>query len=788
MPDYQQYKRFLSVTSPLGADKLLLIGLDGTEALSQLFHIQLGLIATNETEVPFDQILGKKVTARIAAPGDKERFLSGICCRFSQGGRDQTFTSYRAEIVPEVWFLTRKSQSRIFQAKSVKQILEKVFEGLKVSIQLKGQYEPRDYCVQYRETDFNFASRLMEEEGIFYFFKHTANDHTLVVGDSPDAHPGLPFDPEVTYSPIIENSVEEDRVTEWEKAQDLRSMKFTLWDHSFELPHKHLDAEKPITESVQVGTVNHKLKIGSPDRLEIYDWPGEYAQRFDGVGPGRDDRPSDVQKIFKDNQRTVQIRMEQEAAACLSISGASRLRQLTAGHRFTLKEHFNADGPYVLTAVHHAARMSADYRSGETDESAYFNSFTCLPASIPFRPQRITPKPVVQGTQTAVVVGPKGEELYTDKYGRVKVQFHWDREGKNDEKSSCWVRVAQSAAGKRWGSSFWPRIGQEVIVDYLEGDADQPIIIGCVYNADQMPPYLGKGPDSKHLDDNLVSGIKSNSSKGGAGYNEFRFVDAKGKEQVFIHAERNMDVRVKNDSMERVVGNRHLIVGNKPNDGKGGDHFEDIYQDQHSHVRRHRVEQIEGNLQQTIGKGQGDGGNVDIMIAKTKKELIEADSHLHVKGASKQAIDGTQAITVKGNRAEKVGGNQAIQVGAERSEKFVTNQSLTVGQNQMEKVGQNHARRRRHGDPPQGRDERGHRGRHAANLEGARRVREHRPHRRDDPGDHGPDQQRRLRRLGRRLLADESDCPRCSPGRPAGQADDPTKADYAITGQKSAPG
>ena len=200
------------------------------------------------------------------------------------------------------------------------------------------------------------------------------------------------------------------------------------------------------------------------------------------------------------------------------IGGGSRLRQLTAGHRFTLKEHFDANGPYVLTSVSHTARMTSDYRSGQTeDEVAYENSFTCIPAALPFRPQRVTPKPVVHGTQTAVVVGPKGEELYTDKYGRVKVQFHWDREGKNDEKSSCWIRVSQPIAGKRWGASFWPRIGQEVVVDYLEGDPDQPIIIGTVYNADQMPGYLGKGPDSKHADDNKVTGFKSNTTKGGKG-------------------------------------------------------------------------------------------------------------------------------------------------------------------------------------------------------------------------------------------------------------------------------
>ena len=649
MSTYQQAERPLTVTTPLGKDTLLLVGLSGTEAISQLFRYQLELVATNETNVPFDQILGKPVTAHIMAPGGDKRHVSGICCRFVQGGRDATFTSYRAEIVPEFWFLTRKAQSRIFQQKTVPQILQAVFQGLKTRAMLQGNYPPRDYCVQYRETDFNFASRLMEEEGIFYFFKHSADSQELVYADNPGAHPPVPFGPKATYAPLLLTVVEEERITEWEKAQDLRSMKFLLWDHSFELPHKHLEAEKPLTPTAQVGQVSHPLVIGNGSRLEIYDWPGEYAQRFDGVGPGKEDRPEDIQKIFTDNKRTVDIRMQQEAAACLSINGVGRLRQLTAGHKFTLEKHFNADGEYLLTSVHHVARLTSNYRSGEADETFYQNSFTCMPASIAFRPQRVTPKPVVQGTQTAVVVGPRGEESWTDKYGRVKVQFHWDREGKNDERSSCWVRVAQIAAGRRWGSSSWPRIGQEVVVDCLEGDPDQPIIIGSVYNADQMPPYLGKGPDSKHPDENLISGVKSNTSKGGAGYNELRFLDAKDKEQIFIHAERNMDTRVKHDSIEWVQNNRHLIVGDQGTKDQAGDQLEEVWRDKHLHVHRHQAEHIEGNVQLLIGQGSAGGGNLDVKIEQNRTEAVGSNLDL----------------TVGSNRQEKIGTNHVMEAGQE---------------------------------------------------------------------------------------------------------------------------
>jgi type VI secretion system secreted protein VgrG len=694
MSTYTQAGRFLTLTCPLGPDKLLLVGVSGTESMSQLFRFQFEMIAENATDIPFDQILGKKITAHIEAPGDNTRHISGICSRLSQGGRDAYFTTYRAEVVPEFWFLTRKAQSRIFQAKSVPDILKIVLQGLSVTYNLKGQYDPRDYCVQYRETDFNFASRLMEEEGIFYFFKHTDSSHTMVVADTPDANPDVPFDSKATFEPLSDDMVDQDRIFQWEKAQDLRSTKFTLWDHCFEKPHDHLQADQPLTPSATLGTVSHKLALGDTSRLEIYDWPGEYAQRFDGVGPGREDRPEDIQKIFQDNKRTVDIRMQQEAATALTAAGASRLRQLTAGHKFTLDKHFNADGAYVVTSVHHVARMSGNYRTGDMDEIAYDNTFTCLPTSVPFRPQRVTPKPVIQGTQTAVVVGPAGEEVYTDKYGRVKVQFHWDRQGKNDEKSSCWIRCSQPVAGRRWGFYAWPRIGQEVVVDHLEGDPDQPIIVGTVFNADQMPPYLGKGPDGEHPEENLLTGFKSNSSKGGSGYNEMRFFDSQGKEQIFFHAQRNMDTRVLKDSMETVVGDRHLMVG-----GEGGNQYEQVAKNKHLHVQQNHVEKIDQTMQLAVLSSQ------DIQITGQKTETLKSGSDLHVSGVRRTQVDGNDNRTIGGNHAEKIGGSQDVTIGSNRNESIGgalnlsvggnrnesvgASQSLNVAQNQQESIGQN---------------------------------------------------------------------------------------------------
>ena len=557
MATYVQADRPITVTTPLGKDALLLVGFAGNESISQLFSFQLDLLAENETEVPFDTLLGQKITVDLVLPDGKKRYLSGICNRVGQGEQDRIFTAYRMEIVPQLWLLTRKAQSRIFQRLTVPDILKKVLEGLEVTYEIQGTFHPRDYCVQYRETDFNFASRLMEEEGIYYFFKHTANGHTMVVANTPQSHTDVSGQSRVVYEGVLGGKRDDDRVYDWEKFQEMRSGKHTLWDHCFELPHKHLEADKTILPDVAAGRVTHKLEVGGNTRLEIYDYPGEYAQRFDGVDRGGGDQSGELQKIFQDNKRTVGIRMEEEAVPGLVIRGNSNCRHFVAGHKFTLERHFNADGQYLLTGVTHTVRYTGDYRSNQGPAFSYHNTFTCIPVALPFRPLRTTPKPVVQGTQTAVVVGPAGEEIFTDKYSRVKVQFHWDREGKNDANSSCWVRVGTLWAGKQWGVIHIPRIGQEVIVAFEEGDPDRPIIVGSVYNADMMPPY--KLPDNK-----TQSGVKSRSSmRGGpANFNEIRFEDKKGEEEVYMHAERDLKTKVEHDEEREVDHDRTTTIGN----------------------------------------------------------------------------------------------------------------------------------------------------------------------------------------------------------------------------------
>jgi type VI secretion system secreted protein VgrG len=434
----------------------------------------------------------------------------------------------------------------------------------------------------------------------------------MVVTDAPDGYTDIPGSSVIQIAGSDQGLHGEDRITSWEKTQEVRSGRFTLRDHCFETPDKNLEAGQEAIDSVAVGAVTHKIRVAGNHRLEVYDYPGEYAQRFDGVSPGGGDRSADLQHLFTDNVRTASLRMQRESIAGLKIRGTSLCRAMISGHTFRLEGHFNADGPYLITSVEHSATWDNAYRSGFEDaEFVYSNSFACIPAGLPFRPERRAPKPTVQGTQTAVVVGPSGEEIFTDKYGRVKVQFHWDRAGKRDAGSSCWVRVATLWAGSGWGTIQIPRIGQEVLVDFLEGDPDRPIIVGGVYNAQQMPPY--ELPRHK-----TQSGIKSRSTLGAqpTEYNEFRFEDKKGSEQVYLQAEKDLDTLVKNNESHTVGSNRTKSVGN----------------DETTTIGRDRTESVGRNERVTIGKDQSltVGSNQSVTIGDNRTESVGKNATLNV--------------------------------------------------------------------------------------------------------------------------------------------------------------
>jgi type VI secretion system secreted protein VgrG len=657
---YKEGNRYLYLTTPLGADELLLEGFRGHEGLSQLFRFELDLLAENSTSVDFEKLIGQKVSFGVQGADSKlpPRDLHGIVIELSQGERDTELTSYHATIVPEIWKLTRKFRSRIFQHINVPDVLKQLFAGFDVAPEIQGTFEPREYITQYQETDFAFACRLMEEEGIFYFFRFTPNEHKLVLANMPQSHSAILGKGELTFG-VPGGNKNEEWILQWQKEQSWGSGKYTLWDHNFELPHRHLEATQIVIDTVQVGKVSHKLKLAGNEDLEVLEHPGGYASRFDGVNKGAGLQPAELQKIFQDNKRTVGIRMGQTEAPMLITQGSSNCRQITSGHKFTLQGHFNGDGQYVFLEVsHHAAEGSFRSERGNEVENHYGNVFSCIPYALPYRPPRVTARPSIPSPLTAVVVGPAGEEIFTEPYGRIKVKFMWDPSSDSAD-NSCWARVATSWAGAMWGSIHIPRIGQEVVISFINGDPDRPMVTGSVYNPDQMPPY--KLPDHQ-----TVSTIKSRSTKQGVtkNFNELRFEDLKGKEQVFIHAERDKDERTKAESREWVGANRHLIVKQNQKESVaqnkhvkvGADYVFETDGDKHFTTNGNILEKTGGNHNITLSGSHNEqiGGKLSVAVSQSTEQTSgtkfahQAGQEIHLKAGMKVVIEAGVELTLIG--------------------------------------------------------------------------------------------------------------------------------------------
>jgi type VI secretion system secreted protein VgrG len=589
---YRQDNRLIAIATPLGDDVLLLQGFTGHEGISRLFSFHLDLLSEKDS-VSFKDIVGQNITIAVTLADQSQRFFNGFVSRFAQSGADARFIHYQMEVVPWLWFLTRIADCRIFQNMTIPDIVQKVFQSRGFSdfkSSLTATYGPREYCVQYRETDFNFVSRLMEQYGIFYYFEHENGKHTLVMADSASVHQPCPGQATAQYNQAGGGLDADDVVTGWNMEQELRTGKYSLADYNFETPGANLMASETTVDEVD-GNTNY----------EIYDYPGEYINQSQGIALSK-------------------IRMQEEEASHLVVGGSSICRAFTSGYRFNLEDHYRDDmnASYILTEIEHVASEGGSYiATGGGSGESYSNHFTCIPATVPFRPPRTTPKPFIQGPQTAQVVGKSGEEIWVDKYGRIKVQFYWDRAGKSNESSSCWIRVSQPWAGNGWGAMWIPRVSQEVVVSFLEGDPDRPIITGRVYNAEQMPAYALPDEQTK-------SYLKSNSSKGGGGFNEFRFEDKKGEEQIFLHAEKNLDVRVKNNEYETVSKDLNLVVE----------------QNRLEHVKNDHHETIDNDHAKSVGR----------------------DHHLNVSGKQAIAVSGTHSFRVDGDVAEQFGGNHSEQV------------------------------------------------------------------------------------------------------------------------------
>jgi len=530
MPERSQKNRLISIKTTVGEDVLLLTAMYGYEALSEPFNFHLEL-ASEKDDIKANDIVGKEVTITLVDNNDKPRYFHGYISHFVAGElRGDGYRAYQAEMVPALWFLNVRVHCRVFQNMSTVDLVEEVTgrskssNAIKLKKSLSASYPKREYCVQFNETDFEFISRLMEEDGIFYFFEHTSSGHTMVLADDKSAYKKCP-ETEAVY---LAGHLMENQLTAWSNQYSFITSKHSLKDYNFETPDNKLSVS---SKSV----VN--LPGANAKEDERYVYPGNHMDSKLG------------------NSR-VEVRMESEEASYHIVNSGGTYRSYFAGGTFTVKEHAiksEENKSYVITALSHQA--SEDSYGTNGGASSYQNQFSCIPSDVLFRPGIKHKRPAVHGPQTAVVVGPKGEEIFTDKYGRVKIQFHWDVENKSDEKSSCWVRVAQTMVGNKWGAIFIPRIGQEVVVSFVDGDLDRPLITGCVYNANFMPPY--ELPKNK-----TQSGIKTRSSKGGgtAHFNELRFEDMKGKEQIYFHAEKDFHREVENDDSILIYKNRAKTI------------------------------------------------------------------------------------------------------------------------------------------------------------------------------------------------------------------------------------
>ncbi len=600
MSDLTQDSRLISISSPLPKDELLLTSFEGTEYISDLFEFQIEVLSSNHSIKP-DQLIGK--TVDITIQNDQKRTFNGYISRFTYGEvKSDNLRSYYLTMVPWLWFLSNTNNHRIFQEMTTKDIISQVFMDLGFNdfdYKATGNPALREYCVQHNESDLNFISRLFEEDGISYFFEQKSGKHIMQIVDAANAHQLCP-ETDLTYS---KGNQPNTQLTRWEHVYEFKKGKWSLDDYDFKTPPKD-----------QFQTTASTSKFANVSQYEHY----EYTPYHDFAG-------------LKDLSKK---RIEAEETSLDIIEASSDCSSFYAGGKFKLSKHAVKEelGIYVITAIRHRA-FDNSYLAGKESQSEYGNDLTCIPEKVHFRPQLVHLKPVMRGPQSAVVVGPAGEEIYVDELGRIKVQFHWDRIGKNNETSTCYIRVVQPWSGAGWGTSFIPRIGMEVIINFLDGDPDRPIVTGSVYNGDNAPPFTSK----------TQSGIRTRSSKGGtaSNCNELRFDDLKDSEQIFVHAEKNMDTEVENNETLTVDVDRTKKIGNNESYTIGKD----------------REKTIGENQTETIGKDK------ETTVGTNYTESIGKDKTITVGNDHNESIDSNMSITVGKNLSESIGKNYSGEVG-----------------------------------------------------------------------------------------------------------------------------
>jgi type VI secretion system secreted protein VgrG len=632
MPSYDLENRILSLTSPLGENVLLPESVSGREALSELFHFSVEVVAEIKKEVSAKNLVGRRMTVGFqTTESGSFRYVNGVVSRFEATGGDEEFHAYTVELVPSLWLLTLNTNTRVFQNLNVTAILKSVLQqsGVTFDDRTKATYPTLDYCTQYRETDFAFASRLMERWGIFYHFEHTASDHKLVLDDASSLLGDTPVQHAFRYAP--ESGEMEGAydyvIRQCTSTASLVTGKNTGWDYQF-IPYV-TDLKEPSKTASPLGANEH----------EFYDYLGVADANFN--------RQKDSAPQARESEQALQnVRRDATDATTVLLSGSSNARPLQPGFTFEFKEHPLRDLniKYLTTAVTHSARQLPSYRSRPVEGgAAYRNHFTAMPSSIAYRAPQTTAKPVVHGVHTARVVVPERADSHMDKWGRVCVQFHWDRFRKEHTPDNTLLRVAQQWAGKGWGSFFWPRVNDEVVVDFIEGDPDQPLVVGSVYNGVNMPKY---DPAAQYTRSGVVtrSSVDGDASKA----NELRFEDKKDSEQIFINAERDMDLRVENDSRTFVGKDQHLIVKGKQLASVGGD--------KGIAVTGNHMEKINGGADRSVGGSANEkiGMNSSLQVGGNQYNktgmlhVLDAGEEMHIKAGMTVVIEAGAGLCLSG--------------------------------------------------------------------------------------------------------------------------------------------
>ncbi|TVZ41662.1 type VI secretion system secreted protein VgrG [Alteromonadaceae bacterium 2753L.S.0a.02] len=612
-----QDNRFLRINSALGSDTFFLKALRGNETFSRLFTLELDLLSYEKHINPAD-IVGTHIATFVDANSEQVKCLNGYVSQFEFTGKFYRGTyGYRAILVPWFWFLKKRINCRVFQNKTFPEIFEEIcgefgFQDYRLS--LSENHAKLEYCVQYRESDFDFLSRIMEREGIYYFFEHKNDKHIMCLADAPSAHSYL-SPKEVEHN---KNDKSNECISDWAHSYNYLSGTWKLNDFDYEKFNHSL-----LTETSSV------LNLKNAKNYFVYDYPGNYQENTQG-------------------KKLAQYRMEAEESHYDVIRANSNVKNFECGKKFTLLSGiFEEDNhkAFVISEIHHEAydnSFTQDKDSGDF----YKNTLRCISEKINYRPGLLTPGPRIDGVQTAVVVGKSGDEIYTDEYGRIKIQFHWDTYGKKDENSSCWIRVATQWAGKKWGTIGIPRVGQEVVVTFEEGDPDRPLVLGCVYNSMHMPPFDLPG-------DKNVRGVKSRSTKGGSRstYNEISFDDTSGSEKLTIHAQKDFNMDVGKDAGTNAKGNA--------------------------------TNNVDGDVTWTIG------GNNTFSVSGNDSSSVGGDQSNSISGNKNDTVSGNQEGTVGGNETQNVSSNQDVTIGSNQTINVGSNQTSSIGSNQEISVGSN---------------------------------------------------------------------------------------------------